>query len=270
MHLATRNGDVLISLGFSSLYRAFDGSLGLASALHPFTVTMRATLTALLLTTVMSAPLAQGVNAQDHATEALLLCEQAERLPAEQKAAAFEQGLALAEEAVGADSDNARAHFAVFCHLGKRMQLDGLTIRTIRGLEPAAAGNRCDARARALLSRCADREGRPPSEPAVVPGRRSRRGRAPPRPRPRDRPRERPGTALSGTGPGGARCARRGSRRCPEGALRRRARRQARAGRRGAASPRRARVTLASGRQLSSKRRGCSPFTCPMNGGWML
>ena len=95
---------------------------------------MRAILTAALLATVMSGTLAQSVIAEDHATQALLLCEQAEQLPIAEKAAVFERGLALAEEAVVANGDNARAHFAVFCHLGKRMQLEGLTMRTVRNL----------------------------------------------------------------------------------------------------------------------------------------
>jgi hypothetical protein len=95
---------------------------------------MRAILTTALLATVMSGTLAPVVDAQDRAGEALLLCEQAEQVPIGQRATVFERGLALAEEAVAADRDNARAHFAVFCHLGKRMQLEGITMRTVRGL----------------------------------------------------------------------------------------------------------------------------------------
>jgi tetratricopeptide (TPR) repeat protein len=74
-----------------------------------------------------------SVNAGDRATEALRLCESAEDLPRARKAMAFERGLELAEEAVARERD-ADAHFAVFCHLGKRMQLDGLSLRTLRDL----------------------------------------------------------------------------------------------------------------------------------------
>jgi tetratricopeptide (TPR) repeat protein len=68
------------------------------------------------------------------AEEALALCDRADRAAAADRAALLARGLALAEEAVAAEDTDARAHFAVFCNLGRRMALDGLGLRSLVSL----------------------------------------------------------------------------------------------------------------------------------------
>jgi tetratricopeptide (TPR) repeat protein len=58
------------------------------------------------------------------AAEALALCEQADQLSSAERWAVLARGLARAEEAVRADPQDAVAHFAVFCNLGKRLELE--------------------------------------------------------------------------------------------------------------------------------------------------
>jgi tetratricopeptide (TPR) repeat protein len=68
------------------------------------------------------------------AEEALALCDRADRAAAAERAALLARGLALAEEAVAAEDTDARAHFAVFCNLGRRMALDGLGLTSLVSL----------------------------------------------------------------------------------------------------------------------------------------
>src|SRR5215470_7092931 len=56
------------------------------------------------------------------AATALALCCEADQLSGEQRQHALIRGLELAREAAGADPDDAQAHFAVFCNLGKQVQ----------------------------------------------------------------------------------------------------------------------------------------------------
>jgi hypothetical protein len=58
------------------------------------------------------------------AAEALALCEQADQLSSVERLAVLARGLARAEEAVRATPRDAVAHFAVFCNLGKRLELE--------------------------------------------------------------------------------------------------------------------------------------------------
>lgn len=51
-----------------------------------------------------------------------------------EKAALLERGLTLAEKAVAADGNDAQASFAVFCNLGERMRLAGLSFSSLSGL----------------------------------------------------------------------------------------------------------------------------------------
>jgi hypothetical protein len=61
------------------------------------------------------------------ALEALALCDAAARQTDEaSRASLLERGLALAEAAVAADDTDAAAHFAIFCNLGRRLQLQPL------------------------------------------------------------------------------------------------------------------------------------------------
>jgi len=57
------------------------------------------------------------------AAEALALCEQADQLSSAERSAVLTRGLDLAEEAVRTDSQDAVAHFAVFCNLGKHLEM---------------------------------------------------------------------------------------------------------------------------------------------------
>ncbi|TMA82520.1 MAG: tetratricopeptide repeat protein [Deltaproteobacteria bacterium] len=57
------------------------------------------------------------------ASEALALCNDADQAPVSARSALLAHGLERAEEAVSADPQDAVAHFAVFCNLGKRLQM---------------------------------------------------------------------------------------------------------------------------------------------------
>ena len=57
-------------------------------------------------------------------SEALALCDQADRVPVLERATVLARGLDRAEEAVRMDAQDAVAHFAVFCNLGKRLQME--------------------------------------------------------------------------------------------------------------------------------------------------
>jgi hypothetical protein len=67
--------------------------------------------------------------ATDPAREALALCHRAEELPAEERPARFDEGLALAERAIEEHPDDPVAHFAAFCNRGRRLRLEGLSFR---------------------------------------------------------------------------------------------------------------------------------------------
>jgi hypothetical protein len=54
-------------------------------------------------------------------SEALALCHEADQVSVAERSAVLARGLARAEEAVQADPQDAVAHFAVFCNLGKRL-----------------------------------------------------------------------------------------------------------------------------------------------------
>lgn len=55
--------------------------------------------------------------------EAVALCHQADGASVAERSAVLARGLARAEEAVRADPRDAVAHFAVFCNLGKRLEM---------------------------------------------------------------------------------------------------------------------------------------------------
>lgn len=62
---------------------------------------------------------------------ALKLCNAVEDMADGERDAALERGLAMAEAAVAADERDARAHFALVCHLGKRMERAGFSLRQL-------------------------------------------------------------------------------------------------------------------------------------------
>lgn len=65
---------------------------------------------------------------------ALAHCDAIDELAEAERDAALERGLAMAEAAVAADQHDARAHFALFCHLGKRMERAGISLRQLTDL----------------------------------------------------------------------------------------------------------------------------------------
>ena len=82
---------------------------------------------ALLLTTVATAE-PPGSPA---AKESLVLCSQADELSGNDQRAALARGVHLAEGAIAADSRDAKAHFALFCNLGKQMKVTGLALSSL-------------------------------------------------------------------------------------------------------------------------------------------
>src|SRR5262245_36752239 len=70
-------------------------------------------------------------EAERLAGDALALCTRADRLDAAERPAALERALALAERARARDEHLARAHFAVFCSLGRLVELRGIGLRTL-------------------------------------------------------------------------------------------------------------------------------------------
>jgi hypothetical protein len=57
-------------------------------------------------------------------SEALAFCHEADRVSVAERSAVLARGLARAEEAVRAAPRDAVAHFAVFCNLGKRLEME--------------------------------------------------------------------------------------------------------------------------------------------------
>jgi hypothetical protein len=56
--------------------------------------------------------------------DAVALCHEADQVPVAERSAVLARGLARAEEAVKANPRDAVAHFAVFCNLGKRLEME--------------------------------------------------------------------------------------------------------------------------------------------------
>lgn len=80
-----------------------------------------------------------GPQHPSRADEALQICHLAEHASGAARAALLREGLRLAEVAVRANDADARAHFAVFCNLGKRVDDEGIrlgslgAVRRLRG-----------------------------------------------------------------------------------------------------------------------------------------
>jgi tetratricopeptide (TPR) repeat protein len=70
-------------------------------------------------------------EAERLAEAAVALCARADRLAADERPALLRRGLRLAERALARDQAVARAHFAVFCTLGKLVDSEGLGWRTL-------------------------------------------------------------------------------------------------------------------------------------------
>ena len=67
---------------------------------------------------------AEHLPARVMASEALALCEAADTASPSERLALLSRGLDHAEHALHADPQDATAHFAVFCNLGKRTDLE--------------------------------------------------------------------------------------------------------------------------------------------------
>ena len=67
--------------------------------------------------------------------EALALCRfAAEERDTATRAALLDRGLALAEQAVASDDGDAAGHFAVFCNLGRRLQLHPISFGSLMSI----------------------------------------------------------------------------------------------------------------------------------------
>jgi len=94
-----------------------------------------------MLASVVVAIIGTGVGAAHgseasaaKAREAIARCEDVDQLPASQKQRKLERlerSAALAEAAVKADAEDARAHLALFCSLAKELALSGLSWRSL-------------------------------------------------------------------------------------------------------------------------------------------
>lgn len=91
----------------------------------------RASAAVLLCVTLPSQVRASEPRGSEEARAALDLCYAAEHAPPETQIDLLERGLAHASAAVAADPDDALAHFAVFCNLGKRVRRDGVSFGTL-------------------------------------------------------------------------------------------------------------------------------------------
>jgi hypothetical protein len=89
---------------------------------------------AALLAAGLAAPAAAVPPGSPQASAALQQCNRVDRLPDAERDAAIARGIAMSEAALAADGNDGRAHFALFCHLGKRMARDGLGIRQLFAL----------------------------------------------------------------------------------------------------------------------------------------
>jgi tetratricopeptide (TPR) repeat protein len=92
-------------------------------------VTTRA---ALAVAALAATALAADPPGTPRSNEALAVCARAGKATSvEEKRKLYAHGLTLAEAAVKSDERDAKAHFAVFCNLGKEMQLRGVSVRSV-------------------------------------------------------------------------------------------------------------------------------------------
>jgi hypothetical protein len=96
---------------------------------------MRVGLTSFVVVIAIGSPVAP-VGANDlssaKAAEAMVVCDSADRMPAADKAKKIkrlEEGVVLSEAAIAADEQDARAHLALFCNVGRELDLAGLSWR---------------------------------------------------------------------------------------------------------------------------------------------
>ncbi len=78
---------------------------------------------------VVAAP-AEPMGSQA-AKQSLVLCVEADELSGDDQRTALARGVQLAEDAIAADGQDAKAHFALFCNLGKQTKVAGLGLRSL-------------------------------------------------------------------------------------------------------------------------------------------
>src|SRR5262249_12599139 len=95
-----------------------------ASAMRAPRAVVIATITVGALTAVRA-----DDRSRTEAKEAMEICAEGERAPGDttKKLDGVARGIAAGEGAVAADGADGRAHLALFCNLGKELELSGLT-----------------------------------------------------------------------------------------------------------------------------------------------
>jgi hypothetical protein len=106
---------------------------------------MRAGIANVVMACVIAA-LAPQAGADDRsrplATSAIAVCQRIEAMPERDRSAGIaqlEEGVRIGEAAVAADEHDPRAHLALFCNLGKQLELSGLSWRIFDRLHRARA-----------------------------------------------------------------------------------------------------------------------------------
>jgi tetratricopeptide (TPR) repeat protein len=82
-----------------------------------------------------AAVLAADASGTPLAREAISLCTQASEAAAEKQRTLLERGLATAERAVAAAEADPKAHFAVFCNLGRKLESEGAGLSSVKQIE---------------------------------------------------------------------------------------------------------------------------------------
>ena len=82
---------------------------------------------------------AAEVGGSPLARAALATCERAATVTGKEQLAALADGTALANAAIGADPQDPVAYFAAFCSLGRRLELRGISMHSLRELRQARA-----------------------------------------------------------------------------------------------------------------------------------
>jgi tetratricopeptide (TPR) repeat protein len=103
---------------------------------------MRALIASVVMTIAIGSlalPAVAGETSGALATQAFLLCKSVDRLALDDPRPVIEEGIRLSEAAVAADPHDARAQLALFCNLGRQLDLGGLSWRSFGRLRRAKA-----------------------------------------------------------------------------------------------------------------------------------
>ncbi|MEW6273104.1 MAG: hypothetical protein AB1689_27825 [Thermodesulfobacteriota bacterium] len=109
---------------------------------------LRSTIVSLCATIVLAAPAAGRagdlVFARDEtgsplAREAVSLCLRSVTVSGDEREALLERGLEVAERAVAASDRDAKAHFAVFCNLGRKLEAQGPSLAALAEIKRVRA-----------------------------------------------------------------------------------------------------------------------------------